>query len=207
MKTSEAVDLISAALVLASAEMPAIAMNKTNPYYDSRYADLGAVIQATKPVLLKHGLAVFQALTNVEEKVGVTTRLLHTSGQFMEETIVIPIPASKNPAQDAGKIITYFKRYAWSAILGLNTEEDDDANGLDKKAEKKSSSAPVEDAQLILLKNKIVALCGELSVDDAHKAKVVEVIESITGIKNPKKIAKMEVATTLFNKLTEMKGK
>ena len=207
MKTSEQVDLISAALVQASAEMPAIAMNKTNPYYNSMYADLGAVVQATKPILAKYGLAMFQTNTNDGDKVGVTTRLIHSSGQWMEDTIVISLPAgSKNPAQDAGKSVTYFKRYMWSAFLGLNTEEDDDANGLSKKEDKKKKEPAVEDAALADLKANILKLCTDLSVTPDAKAKVVETIESVAGVKNPNTIKTVKIATELLTKLTEMKG-
>lgn len=127
MQASTDISMVSAALVKAQGEFPPVSMNCTNPYYNSRYADLGAVIEVAIPVLQKHGLAFSQAVEGGDGQVGITTILLHESGQYISSYVVIPIEG-KNMAQEAGKAITYLRRYALSSMLGLFTEEDNDGN-------------------------------------------------------------------------------
>ena len=118
-----------------------------NPFYKSKYADLGTIWQLIREPLTSNGLSVTQMCggsTSLGEQVtitekgdkqitatapliciSVTTMLMHNSGEFVSDTITLPIV--KNDPQGVGSAITYARRYALAAILGIH-QEDDDAN-------------------------------------------------------------------------------
>ena len=60
MTKSESLTHLAAALAKAQAEMPVAVFDATNPFLKSKYASLGAVIQASRPILAKHGLSLIQ---------------------------------------------------------------------------------------------------------------------------------------------------
>jgi hypothetical protein len=135
MNKSESIASLSKALVLAQSEFPRVAFNSTNPYYNSNYADLGAVIETSKPILKLHGLAVSQLVEGAAGEVGITTLLIHESGEFISSCVTILVDG-KNLAQEAGKSITYLRRYALAAILGLYADQDTDGEGSHKESQK-----------------------------------------------------------------------
>ena len=94
-----------------------------------KYADLPTVLQIARPLLCKHGLAVTQFPVNHGDRVGVKTRLMHTSGEFLEEEMTMPVHEGRgmSPAQAAGSVITYCRRYSLTAVLGISQEDDDAA--------------------------------------------------------------------------------
>lgn len=140
MNKSESITKLAAALVKAQAEMPVVKMNAVNPFLKNKYADLGAVIETTRPTLARHGLAIAQTPTSDGERIGLTTLLVHESGEWIEETIYLPAGNSKglSDAQNAGVAISYLRRYSWSSVLGLYADEDNDAQAPAKQPEKKS---------------------------------------------------------------------
>jgi len=70
----------------------------------------------------------------------MTTILMHAdSGEFLEGTF--KMTPSKNDPQGQGSVITYQRRYALGAVLGLNIDEDDDGNKASAPTEKKAKSA------------------------------------------------------------------
>lgn len=127
---SDKLDLLATALSKAQAEMPAAPMSSINPFLKNHYADLAAVIKTAAPVLAKNGLAVSQQVVTESDRIGVTTTLLHASGQWIESTISLPLgdEKGKSVAQVAGSIITYLRRYSYGSIIGLVTDEDTDGN-------------------------------------------------------------------------------
>ncbi len=126
-RTSESTDKITKSLVAAQADMPCVQFDSTNPYFHSRYASLAAIWTTIRPILSKHGLAVLQSPGRyVDGAIEVTTRLADKSGEWYEDTVQIPV--EKPSAQGVGGAITYAKRYALSAMLGIVTDEDTDGN-------------------------------------------------------------------------------
>ena len=127
MNKSDSITHLAAALAKAQAEMPAALFDKTNPFMKSKYATLGSVISASRPVLAKNGLSITQFPFSQEGRIGVTSILLHESGEFLENTITI-VPEGKGVtvAQAAGIVITYLRRYSWAAICGMYADEDND---------------------------------------------------------------------------------
>jgi len=102
-----------------------------------KYADLSMCINTAKEPLQTNGLAVSQFMGESEKGTTLTTMLTHTSGQWMRDTFVMERAilqggAGKNPAQAMGASITYMRRYAYAAIIGM-TQEDTDADGVTSK--------------------------------------------------------------------------
>lgn len=126
MKTSEQINELAAALAKAQAEIKNAVFNKINPHFKSKYADLASVRDAVTPALTKHGIAIVQATYDHEHILYVTTRLIHTSGQWVESAY--PIINDTNKPQAMGSALSYARRYSLSAICNIASEEDDDAN-------------------------------------------------------------------------------
>ena len=130
MNKSESIKSLAESLAKAQSEFSAVPFNSTNPFLKNKYADLGAIIQAAKPVLAKHGLAVSQLAESDNGSIGVTTMLMHSSGEWVASTISLPVAdeKGKSSAQVAGSVITYLRRYALASVLGLYADEDGDGN-------------------------------------------------------------------------------
>jgi hypothetical protein len=126
MKTSEQISELAAALAAAQGMMENAVMNRVNPHFKSKYADLAAIFDAARKPLSANGLAIVQTIGD-----GVLhTRLLHTSGQWIASEH--PLPMSGRP-QEIGSALTYARRYSLSALIGIAADEDDDANAAQKK--------------------------------------------------------------------------
>lgn len=126
MRTSDNIDLISAAFVLAQAEFPAVTRDKTNGQFSADYGSLDAALEACIPVLTKNGIGLLQPISDgLNGGVIITTRLLHKSGQWMEEPFTVK-PQRDNP-QGQGSAITYGRRYGAKSMLGLKDKDDDGA--------------------------------------------------------------------------------
>jgi hypothetical protein len=123
--TSELINEVAAACAKAQMELVPALKDAKNPHYNSTYADLAAVIQATK-VYAKHAVAIWQDVTTSVEGVSVTTRLAHASGQWVEFG-PITVPMGKRDAHGVGSATTYAKRFALQAAA-LVPSEDDDGN-------------------------------------------------------------------------------
>lgn len=142
MNKSNTIQKLAEALSKAQAEMPVVRMNAQNPFLKNKYADLGAVIEASRPIMAKHGLSLSQFPTSEGDRIGVTSVLMHSSGEWMEDTIFIQSSDSKglSVAQSAGVVISYLRRYMWSAIFGLYADEDTDGHQPEKKPEVKEKT-------------------------------------------------------------------
>jgi len=134
------------ALVAAIGELSNVPKTASNPYFKSKYAPLDAIVEATRPVLAKHGLAIQQQPLFMDGTAGVETTILHKSGHSTTTTLLLPLK-DQSP-QGVGSAITYARRYALAAVLGLATEDDDDGNistGLAKKEEARPAIAKAMD--------------------------------------------------------------
>jgi hypothetical protein len=121
---------------------------------------LDAIVDATRPVLLKHGLAISQTPLYMEGSAGVETTILHTAGHSTTTTLLLPLK-DQSP-QGVGGAITYARRYALAAVLGLATEEDDDGNvssGLSKKTAEEARPAVAR----AMDKNPVVRQAGNVT--------------------------------------------
>jgi hypothetical protein len=124
MTTSDKIDLIAAALLSAQREISNASKDSKNPHFKNSYASLGSVIDAVKGPLNKHGIVVLQSLSSSDcYALYLTTRLLHSSGQFIEDTAFSPI--TKADPQGIGSACTYLRRYSLAAALCITQEDDD----------------------------------------------------------------------------------
>jgi hypothetical protein len=131
MNKSNTIKELAAALTKAQAEMPAAPFNAVNPFLKNKYADLGSIVKTAQPVLAKHGLSVSQLTEGSGREIGITTVLMHSSGEWLESTVTLPVgdEKGKSDAQVAGSVISYLRRYSLAAILGMYAEQDNDGNG------------------------------------------------------------------------------
>lgn len=124
MQHSDSLKEISGALLKFHKEMGVVAKTSSNPFFKSSYASLPTIQEAVKEPLDKAGLvyAQFPEGTN-----GLTSILMHPeSGEWMRARYEMT-PAKTDP-QGQGSAITYQRRYALGAMLGLTIDDDDDGN-------------------------------------------------------------------------------
>lgn len=137
MTHSDQINEIAAALSKAQAAIKGAIKDKTNPHFKNDYADLSAVWDACRMPLTNHGLSVAQtAATGEDGRVGVTTMLMHASGQWIADTLVMK--PTKDDPQGVGSCITYARRYSLSAMVGV-APEDDDGNAASEKPNTKTA--------------------------------------------------------------------
>jgi hypothetical protein len=123
---SATIGKLAEALASAQAEMNPAKKNATNPHFRSTYADLASLHDASRAALGKHGLAVVQLPGRRDDgTTTVTTMLMHASGEFIGDESGVRLSAET--AQAAGSVISYLRRYAYAAVLGLSAEDDDGA--------------------------------------------------------------------------------
>jgi len=127
---SESITKLAGLLAKAQAEMPVVKFDATNPFFKSRYATLGALIDASQPILARNGLAIIQLPINDGAMVGVETIVTHESGEWLSERYCIATgdERGKSPAQAAGSVLTYLSRYSLRGVLKAYADEDTDGN-------------------------------------------------------------------------------
>lgn len=131
MKSSPDLDQISPALVAALGELRGVAKDSKNPHFKNDYASLEAVIETARPVLLTHGLAFMQGLGEFQGgAMTVSTRIIHTSGQWIESDFQMPV--GKSDPQGTASASTYARRYSLMGILGLPAVDDDGESAMQR---------------------------------------------------------------------------
>jgi len=128
------------AWVTAWAEMPAIGQGSTvdTGKFSYTYASLADILKAVQPVLTEHGFAINQSVEPVEDgRIGIYTSIVHESGGQMTYG-PLPMPVTNDP-KAVGSAITYGRRYALAAALGIATEEDTDAAGTEPDKPKRKT--------------------------------------------------------------------
>jgi hypothetical protein len=142
VRRSAGIAALAVAMAKAQAEMNNPAKDSVNPHFKSRYADLAAVLDAIKPVLLRHGLSVMQFPCELDDAAALTTLLVHAaSGEWIETCIKLR-PVKADP-QGVGSSLTYMRRYCLLAVAGVTAEDDDDGNAATHRpAEKQSAKQP-----------------------------------------------------------------
>jgi len=116
-------------LVAALAELDNVKANKVNPGFKNRYVSLDALLDAIKPVLLKHNLALIQTLVSEEGKVGINTAFLHASGERFDFGRLM-LKSEGLDAQKIGGAITYIRRMSICTACGVSVDNDSDGNDL-----------------------------------------------------------------------------
>lgn len=123
MNQSNSIAALAAALAKAQAEMSGAAKDSANPYFKSKYADLESVWSACRKPLTDNGLSVIQTSQPTKHGLMLVTTLAHSSGEWIRG--YMPILAKDATAQSQGSGITYARRYALAAIVGVYQTDDD----------------------------------------------------------------------------------
>lgn len=178
MKTSDSIDQLATALAEVQGQMKPAQMNATNPFLKNKYADLNSVIESVKALLADNGLSYVQMPNTPPIEygpaIGLTTRLMHTSGQWLEDTFVMVIPADekgKSVMQIAGSAISYARRYALSAMLGIVADEDSDGNGDPDRGRNVTKNPPKANTKPAVTSDQQKPSAEQMkALDDAGKA-------------------------------------
>lgn len=142
MKTSESVNELFAALAKANGEIKNAVKDAENPHFKRDYATLASVLDAVREPLSKNGLSVLQTVRVAEgNHFLLETRLAHASGQWVESET--PLLLVKDDMQGLGSAITYARRYALAAMIGVSHADDDDAEDAIDKENREPPKSPV----------------------------------------------------------------
>lgn len=131
MKMSDSIAQLAEALSKAQGQIDAASKGAVNPHFKSKYADLNALREVIREPLALNDLSVIQLPRFYDKEVEVETMLMHKSGEFIAETLRMPV--GQTTAQAVGSALTYCRRYSLSAILNL-AADDDDGNAATQQA-------------------------------------------------------------------------
>lgn len=133
MKSSEDIKELAIALNKFQAQLQTIARESEAHKY--KYADYASIWNAIRDPLTENGLSVFQDAYTIDGNAYVSTRVMHSSGQWIE-TNPLHVPQGKKDAHATGSACTYARRYSLSAALGIVPDDDDGAKAQEKAPEK-----------------------------------------------------------------------
>lgn len=125
--TKQKYDTLYDAIFHVQQTAPSIGKSADNPFFKSKYADLPAIWDAIKPILGDAGLFISHTMHTVDGQDFIKTKIIHVASKDALES-KSKIMLQKSTAQEYGSYITYMRRYAVTAMLGLVTDEDDDGN-------------------------------------------------------------------------------
>src|SRR5271170_6109676 len=125
MQSSEQINELASALAKAQGEITGALKDSANPFFKSKYSDLASCWDACRAALSKNGLSVTQFPTTEATETYLVTTLLHSSGQWMRSSL--ELKSKDDSSQAMGSAITYARRYALCAVVGV-AQVDDDGN-------------------------------------------------------------------------------
>ena len=134
MEQSESIANLTLALSIVQGKLTYAKKDSANPFFKSKYADLESVWDACRSLLADNGLAVMQFPGEyIDGVMSLTTIISHKSGEWMGQEMSVPL--SKPDAQGAGSALSYMRRYALAAVVGVVSanQEDDDGNAASNK--------------------------------------------------------------------------
>jgi hypothetical protein len=158
--------------------------DSANPFFKSSYADLTSVIKAIKQPFADNGLSYTQFPVTDENGMGVCTRLMHVSGQWLEGQFTLPVV--KRDPQAAASSLTYARRVSLSSIAGIPTADDDAESAMLRGDDKKV----VSDDQIIAIKK----LLDETGADSDKFCKWLKVrsVDQILAMHYDRAVAALE---------------
>ena len=126
MNQSDSIANLTLALSIVQGKMSHAVKDSANPFFKSKYADLESVWSACRELLSANGLAVMQFPgLYTDQSMSLTTVIGHKSGEWISQEMSVPV--TKPDAQGAGSALTYMRRYALAAVVGV-VQADDDGN-------------------------------------------------------------------------------
>ena len=133
---SDTIGKLAGALAKAQSQMTMIEGKSTNPFFNSKYASLAAVLEVAMPALNANEVALVQGNRWESNSNGfyITSMLMHSSGEWIKSEIRMPL--AKKDAHGVGAATTYGRRYLLSSMVGV-AQADDDGNGAIQRAPRK----------------------------------------------------------------------
>ena len=157
------------ALVKAQKEMGAVIKNTPNPHLKSKYADLGAVLDACQTALHGNGFAIIQPSGKDEHGAFVDTVLAHESGEKLSSRVYLVV--GKQDMQGVGSAITYARRYGLLGMTGLAPEDDDgEATKAPKPAPRQSAEEPKPQRDPQAIADGVIASFAKAKTPDELRA-------------------------------------
>lgn len=173
MNKSESIVEISKAMAKFQSEVKQPFKDANNPFFKSKYVPLESVVESITSIAPQHGISFVQWASNDDTgRVGVSTMIMHTSGEYIEFDPVY-MNADKNTAQGAGALISYLKRYSLSAVFGITSDQDDDGNHASGNTNKPKQQPKARPEQIKDLQDKIKQAV-EVGGNDASEQKVMQ---------------------------------
>lgn len=145
MLKSEQINELAAALAKAQGQIEGAKKSSSNPFFKSKYADLAECWNTCRESLTANEISVIQMPEEINEngRLNITTMLAHSSGQYISSTLTMTV--TKLDPQAIGSAITYGRRYALAAMVGLAQEDDDGEKAMarQEKKDKKPVESPI----------------------------------------------------------------
>jgi hypothetical protein len=148
--------------------------------YEYDYIPLEQIIDEVKPKMGKYGLAFIQSpssLISENDKIGVTTRIIHLSGQWIEDSVYTKISPSGDSSymQCLGASISYLRRYGLAAIFGIAADVniDEILNKKEKENIRENYQQKIDEF------NQLIKTIDQSIVDAVDKQNVKNLIELI----------------------------
>lgn len=160
---------IAIAFVKAKRAFGPALKDKNNPAFRSKYADLGACIEAVDSALLENGIALIQETSEDLTGVTIETVLLHESGEMIRGG-KLHVPAAKQDPQGYGSALTYARRYSLMATCGI-APEDDDGNAAAQAMRQRGPALPEDEiaAMLAGIENAKTVADAKSATEAAHE--------------------------------------
>lgn len=170
---SDDISALAKALSSAQSEIRYASKGSVNPHFKSRYADLSEVWDACRAALANNKLSITQTTDCSADDMYLVTTLMHESGQWIRG--VYPVRPVKMDPQGYGSAITYARRYALSAMVGVVADDDDDGNGASRnrpsvrQVQPSVQHAAKDDPRLTTILNAYAAATDEATVEKVRE--------------------------------------
>jgi hypothetical protein len=126
MNQSDSIAKLATALSIVQGKLTYAKKDSANPFFKSKYADLESVWDACRSLLAENGLSVMQFPGEyIDGCMSLNTILAHSSGEWINQEMSLPV--AKPDPQGSGSALTYMRRYALAAVVGI-VQADDDGN-------------------------------------------------------------------------------
>lgn len=206
---SDKTEELNTALAAAVKEFPIIIVNRQNSYLASGYADLHHIMKSIRPILGNQGLTISHRKKPVDGAVLLTTRVWHSSGQWIESRVFLH--PTKDTVDAYGSNLNYMKRFEVMDLLGLTISEDpfDDDGQADSELAKQIAESGVKTKKLYRKKKESFdCITGEqyeelmYELDDSED--IVEDLLDSLQIKSLREIPKSRFSPTI-NRVRKIK--
>jgi hypothetical protein len=125
---------IIARLITAQQEIGNVTKNAKNPHFQNRFVDITQLLSSVLPVLHKNGLFLTQRVDIYDGKPVLVTQVYDEDGHSLPSSAYPIVAKDMTDPQKVGAGVTYARRYALLAYLGLGTEDDDGNTAAKPKA-------------------------------------------------------------------------